>query len=493
MRLEEIKKELPETPDFIHRMILEEVENQLGEENNTAVHIKESQRRRRKWGPVRVAAVAALCVLGFSTVAYAGYQLYTMYVEKQGKYGISAGITMEKGTASLIVPHEIPQVKIQPGYIPEGMEGADDASGKTRLFYSETPNQGGISIGTVLLDSDDTDQILTKTGVIESEKRTFGTREGIYLRFQDLEQDKTFNQMICLLCPEEYQVVIMNIGDDVTKEDAVKFAENLSLVKTGEMEETENLYSWSEYVSPQIEESEPLETSISEKDLSVVKPGEWLEQRVTGETENGEYLELDKIQMRVDAVQISDNLSLLDGTELPDGWKEAVGSDGKLVANHLSYIKRGDGVETLDQVVKTETLNQKLLFVTVTYKNPTETPVYHMLYHGCLMLIDKKDGMYSVRDVEAENFQKDGVEYDFATGDGVASSTDMAYYSIHDDYGNGGNYIPVLKPGEELKADMAWIINEPDLSKAFLNLSGEGACWEFTDTVKEVGLVDIRQ
>ena len=42
MRLEEIKKELPETPDFIHRMILEEVENQLGEENNTAVHIKES-------------------------------------------------------------------------------------------------------------------------------------------------------------------------------------------------------------------------------------------------------------------------------------------------------------------------------------------------------------------------------------------------------------------------------------------------------------------
>ena len=232
MRLEEIKKELPETPDFIHRMILEEVENQLGEENNTAVHIKESQRRRRKWGPARVAAVAALCVLGFSTVAYAGYQLYTMYVEKQGKYGISAGITMEKGTASLIVPHEIPQVKIQPGYIPEGMEWADDASGKTRLFYSETPYLGGISIGTVLLDSDDTDQILTETGVIESEKRTFGSREGIYLRFQDLEQDKTFNQVIYLLCPEEYQVVIMNIGDDVTKEDAVKFAENLS-VKLG--------------------------------------------------------------------------------------------------------------------------------------------------------------------------------------------------------------------------------------------------------------------
>ena len=110
--------------------------------------------------------------------------------------------------------------------------------------------------------------------------------------------------------------------------------------------------------------------------------------------------------MRVDSVQVSDNLSLLDGAVLPDGWKEALGSDGKLAVNNLSYIKRGDGVETLDQVVKTETIDQKLLYVTVTYKNPMETPIYHMLYNGCLMLIDKKDGMYSVRDVEAENFRK---------------------------------------------------------------------------------------
>lgn len=116
-----------------------------------------------------------------------------------------------------------------------------------------------------------------------------------------------------------------------------------------------------------------------------------------------------------------------------------------------------------------------------------------MLYHGSLMLIDKKDGMYSVRDVEAENFQKDGVEYDFVTGNGVASSTEMTYYSIHDEYGNGGNYIPVLKAGEEVQVDMAWIVNEPDISKVFLNLSGEGSCWEFTETVKETGLVDIRQ
>ena len=48
MRLEEIKKELPETPDFIHRMIVEEVENQLGKKG-TAVSIRTPG--KRKWRP----------------------------------------------------------------------------------------------------------------------------------------------------------------------------------------------------------------------------------------------------------------------------------------------------------------------------------------------------------------------------------------------------------------------------------------------------------
>nr|WP_317364258.1 hypothetical protein [uncultured Blautia sp.] len=89
MRLEEIKKELPETPDFIHRMMVEEVENQLGKKD-TAVSIR-TLRKKRKWSPARAAAVAALCALGFSTVAYAGYQLYTMYVENRGNMGFLRG------------------------------------------------------------------------------------------------------------------------------------------------------------------------------------------------------------------------------------------------------------------------------------------------------------------------------------------------------------------------------------------------------------------
>ena len=68
MRLEEIKKELPETPDFIHRMMVEEVENQLGKKD-TAVSIR-TLRKKRKWSPARAAAVAALGLVYYQEGRY---------------------------------------------------------------------------------------------------------------------------------------------------------------------------------------------------------------------------------------------------------------------------------------------------------------------------------------------------------------------------------------------------------------------------------------
>ena len=97
---------------------------------------------------------------------------------------------------------------------------------------------------------------MTDTGVVESEERTFGSRTGVYLQYQDLEQDGSFNQRIYLLCPEEYRVVILYIGDDVQKEDAMKVAENLSISETDAVMETKDLYTWSNFIEPETEWSE---------------------------------------------------------------------------------------------------------------------------------------------------------------------------------------------------------------------------------------------
>ena len=62
-------------------------------------------------------------------------------------------------------------------------------------------------------------------------------------------------------------------------------------------------------------------------------------------------MEADKISVCVDSVQVADDLQLLDQNRIPEEWKTIVGADGKIINNTLSYIKSGDGVNTLDKIL----------------------------------------------------------------------------------------------------------------------------------------------
>ena len=134
-------------------------------------------------------------------------------------------------------------------------------------------------------------------------------------------------------------------------------------------------------------------------------------------------------------------------------------------------------------------MKQKLVYATVTYTNTSDEEIYHMLYLGTLMLMNHEDGMYQIYMPEEQS----GDDYDYVIWDGVARTAEMRYNSVSEDYGNGGNYISSLKPGESIQVNMAWIVNENDLDHMYLNLDGGGAAYEFSDWVLKTGVVDIRQ
>ena len=170
-------------------------------------------------------------------------------------------------------------------------------------------------------------------------------------------------------------------------------------------------------------------------------------------------------------------------------WTDAVGTDGNLVNNTLSYIKFGNGIDSVDEIVKTESVKQKLVYATVTYTNKSDEEINHMLYIGTLLLMDHEDGSYQIYDPTEQS----GDDYDRVIWDGVARTAEMTYNSISEDYGNGGNYISSLKPGESIQVNMAWIVNENDLNNMYLSLNGDGATYEFSDSMLKTGLVDIYQ
>ena len=119
----------------------------------------------------------------------------------------------------------------------------------------------------------------------------------------------------------------------------------------------------------------------------------------------------------------------------------------------------------------------------------SDEEINHMLYIGTLLLMDHEDGAYQIYDPTEQS----GDDYDRVIWDGVARTAEMTYNSISEDYGNGGNYISSLKPGESIQVNMAWIVNENDLNNMYLNLNGDGAAYEFSDSMLKTGLVDIYQ
>lgn len=475
MNLEELKNELPKTPDFIHEMIQNEVEKQL--RDNSVIPISP----KRKWNATRVAAAAVVCVLATSTVAYASTKLYHMYLEKQGKYSVTAKIESTGEGEEIQLPENIHDIEITANYIPEGMVLQEEG----KWSYADTPHEGGFSVNSVLMDEDDLSAVLVENGVVESEERSFGEYDGVYLQYQDLKEDKSFNQRIYMLCPESYRVIIIYIGDDMTKEEAIKFAENISITKKDTMIETDGLYTWSEFVNPEEEPVGDMNQEAEDSSLPIHQIGDEFTLKAFGEDADGNWMQADKISVCVDSVQIADDLRLLEGKDIPEEWKGAIDGNGKLLDNHLSYVKSGDGVDSVDQVVDTKDVKQKLVYTTVTYQNDTDTELHHMLYIGSIMLLKHDNGMYRVD----YPYEQAGENYDYIMGDGVAHTAEMVYYSIKEDYGNGGNYITSLKPGESIQIEMAWIVNENDLKDMYLNLNGN--VYELTEEDMESGVVYI--
>lgn len=487
MRLKDLKNQYPKTPDFISEMIETEVEKQI--------HIQETVRRSRKkkqvWTLGRTATAAAVACVLIGTGAYAAvnvYRNYHMKMEQQGNYSVVTGLTEEteeQTTKTQTLPDQIAEVKVETSYIPEGMEWKDER----HLDYTNSENKGGFSFESVLIGDGNLEEGLTDTSVEESEQTTFGEHEGVYLKYHSVRTDAHFNQRIYLLCPEESRVLIVYIGSDVPKEEAYKVAEGITLTKTGEMISTADMWDWDAFIQNAkgevMEEDEsgfmPYGSVVPADQLHIYSMGEeiYKEQAFTKEEKN--------VSLRVDSLQVSDDFSLLNESYIPDEWKDRLDENGKLKNNDASYVKRGDGVNTLDEVVRTESFPAKLVYATLTVTNHNDQEIQDILYYIKMSLLTQTDDGYQ----EYNYMEQSGEDYDYVEWDsGLATDGGMRYYDNQNEIGK--NHISSLAAGESTKVNVAWIVNEEDLGRMYLEVSGFGA--SLTGPNADMAqLVDVRQ
>ncbi len=470
MNLERLRQEYPQTPVFIQQMIQTEVQNQMKSKPIP---------RKRLFAKYAVAGIAAVLCLG--TVALAGTQLYKWYFEKEGEYAVKLAYQTDTQT----VPTEVPVLSITPTVLPDGFVMAEDGSYK--YYSSEHPYLGGFSIVPIAMDTAPLDGTLgiTDRFVINSEQFTVGDWEGVYLEMQNVEDnDIDFNQRIYLACPEYWQVIVIYVGEDVTKEQAIAMAQGLDIQPSGETVALDSMQTWSGG-----NDSDAIFTDVLWKtDISKLKPIVTIGQPFTFESvsrpDNGEVIDL-ALDASVTDVQLCDDLSLLDPALVDERMMSAVGEDGKLLPNTISYIQSGDGVNTLDTVISTETVEQKLAVISIELTNNTDQTLENILYNFSLCLMEQTDDSISMfyRALADGNDQTDAVSYSSIGGESYA----MDYFSPQKGH---KNYIESLAPGESVTIQIANVINANDTDKLFLSAGRYSNAYEIAP---EAQYIDIRQ
>ena len=138
MKRQGVNGEFPETPSFIHEMIVAEVDKQVHKKGETVSMADHKKRSYKSF--TRAAAGVVIACVATTTVAFAAVNAFQFYTEKQGKYSVNVGMKADGDMAA--IPEQISEVKVKASYIPVGMAWIDE----DHLQNKNTPAQGGFPL-----------------------------------------------------------------------------------------------------------------------------------------------------------------------------------------------------------------------------------------------------------------------------------------------------------------------------------------------------------
>ncbi len=487
MQLKDRKDEFPKMPMEIRTMIEKEVEKQM--HNNVVVPIKRKTFPKRK---VIVAILAASLTLG--TTVFAAVQYYKMTVEKIGEYGAETRIDLiEEGIernevvieneTDMLSPVEkavveVPEVVCEVGYVPEGMVQFEEQ--KYRDERGHYVNNGFSFVFYAMDLGDDAFEMFDED-IAYQEELVIGGREVIYLEKVAAENGMNPFKKMYVFYPEVHYVMELFIDSGTPKEEAVKFVEGITLRLATEADDKKSIvkdWTWSRYIESITEVYEPVDTT---DDYRMLK-----KDFVTREI--GETVHAGDLTACVEKVEVFDDINVLSPEYMDRDmllYMKVIDKEGNLLEGEKTYYKRGNGVDTVDELLKTESVPLKLVYVTVAYTNNGNEDLEEAIFNGALLKVVEEGEELVIWDKKQndENIERGYTEW----FDG-----EMFYYDVHGGERNN-NYIPSIKAGETVKVHMGFIVEEEVLPMMYLNLDNYSSQLQFSETALEIGYIDIRQ
>ena len=267
-----------------------------------------------------------------------------------------------------------------------------------------------------------------------------------------------FDKDVWVAFPDSNYAVQLYATTGVTKEEIEKIAEDLSLTPSDK--ETAELWS-----------GEPQEEATGGTD-EVYKVADYTIQQI-GDTIRSDFYDDDdkysRVTVKLDSVSVQDNfdgLPAVDDIGNPVDYSQYLNADGTVKDDVRTWYSRGDGVNTLDEKVKEETVPQRVLVMHLSYTNESSITQEICV---CPNLLQKNGDRLDYGAVACE--PTDETMYCNGTLDDLKYGE---FFLFTTDRDHSKNNITNVAPGETVEATVAFLMDADELQDLYADILGSG-------------------
>lgn len=425
----------------------------------------------------RLLIVAACLLIGIPTTAFGAVKAYNMIVQKQN-YEVDVSV------ANTDSAKQDQWYKLKIAKLPEKMEEVPHTDGM-KYSFKDNFAQGGFSFNLTKLGEKSDFQSLY---VNEYQEKEINGRKAVIINKNMGNENLAFDRQVYLLFEREGIMVECYVGSDVSEDLMMEVLGSTSLEQTSE----DKASPISDYEDTQMnndDEQSEFNVIPLEKDSNrLFQVGEvvpvTIEELVD---ENGKTTtKLESLDFTVDNVEVFNSIKDFKQANFNDLGIDVLNDSNALdqKKNLLSYernrYKLGDGKDTVDELVDSQTVNVKFVYLTTTVKNTSKQATEVIYMHPSLQVLKSEKNTWKY--AEDDTFSEDSI----MTGE-------VDYLEPH---GNGKSYYNIgsIQPGQTVKINLGYFVDEDKLDSMFLdafNYSGSGTTEDLN--ADDRWWIDIRQ
>lgn len=390
--------------------------------------------------PITAAVAIAAAVVLVPSTAFA-VSHFSAYFQKTGAY--QQNVVIENGSEASTPTQPM---ALSVGWMPEGMEHVNgkyrDAQdrGVTMLYWKMSSESEAL-----------THQI---SYTVSQETYTCGENTVLCAKLDTTGMSGTVcDREIWITFPDSPYAVEMYVTSDITEDEVKQIAAQLSLTPA----DTETATVWAE----DTEKEEPAgieDVNPAPEDIQIYQIGDTIKNSDFYETESA-------VSVSVDSVSVQDTFDGIttDGCGNPANYADYTKADGTVADNIRTWYTMGDGVNTLDEKIREETIPQKVLVMHLTYTNIGSETVEECVCPSLFWIEGEK------------------VIYDWDTGDTYSTDSsihlkaDNMAFSFSTSHSNSKNNLTDLAPGESAEVTLAFLVDADKMDNLYLNILNIGS------------------